>query len=100
MAMVHNCIAGSLEPLTCLGEEDTRFFLGARVYNTSGSNYFDFKKKIFYYSWWRHSSDLASYEQQDAHEFFISILDRIHDNLVEDQQNSNNNGTHYPVLNF
>ncbi|KAJ3704702.1 hypothetical protein LUZ61_008407 [Rhynchospora tenuis] len=45
----------------------------------------------FLYSWWRISSDLASYEQQDAHEFFISVLDRIHDNLVEDQQNSNNN---------
>lgn len=45
------------------------------------------------YSWWRLSSDLACYEQQDAHEFFISILDRIHDNLVEDQPISNHNGT-------
>ncbi|GFS41941.1 ubiquitin-specific protease 22 [Actinidia rufa] len=33
----------------------------------------------FLYSWWQHSEDLACYEQQDAHEFFISILDRIHE---------------------
>ncbi|KAJ3677250.1 hypothetical protein LUZ60_002974 [Juncus effusus] len=51
-----------------------------------------FSPAKFLYSWWRHSSDLASYEQQDAHEFFISILDRIHDNLVEDQHKSHNNG--------
>ncbi|XP_078151023.1 ubiquitin-specific protease 22 [Carex rostrata] len=51
-----------------------------------------FSPAKFLYSWWRLSSDLASYEQQDAHEFFISILDRIHDNLVEDQQISNHNG--------
>lgn len=30
-------------------------------------------------SWWQHSANLASYEQQDAHEFFISVLDRIHE---------------------
>ncbi|XP_047980267.1 ubiquitin C-terminal hydrolase 22 isoform X1 [Salvia hispanica] len=35
----------------------------------------------FLYSWWQHSENLASYEQQDAHEFFISMLDRIHDKL-------------------
>ncbi|KAL8504283.1 hypothetical protein ACS0TY_022862 [Phlomoides rotata] len=35
----------------------------------------------FLYSWWQHSEDLASYEQQDAHEFFISMLDRIHEKL-------------------
>ncbi|KAF8400478.1 hypothetical protein HHK36_013776 [Tetracentron sinense] len=33
----------------------------------------------FLYSWWQHSANLASYEQQDAHEFFISMLDRIHE---------------------
>ncbi|KAK8660848.1 hypothetical protein V6N13_051756 [Hibiscus sabdariffa] len=31
------------------------------------------------YSWWQHSSNLASYEEQDAHEFFISVLDGIHE---------------------
>ncbi|CAI9755595.1 unnamed protein product [Fraxinus pennsylvanica] len=35
----------------------------------------------FLYSWWQHSENLASYEQQDAHEFFISILDIIHQKL-------------------
>ncbi|KAI3985759.1 hypothetical protein MKX01_030673 [Papaver californicum] len=33
----------------------------------------------FLFSWWQHSANLASYEQQDAHEFFISMLDRIHE---------------------
>lgn len=33
----------------------------------------------FLYSWWQYSENLATYEQQDAHEFFISILDRIHE---------------------
>ncbi|XP_072974451.1 ubiquitin C-terminal hydrolase 22-like [Typha angustifolia] len=46
----------------------------------------------FLYSWWQHATNLASYEQQDAHEFFISILDRIHENIVEDRQRSQNAG--------
>ncbi|XP_015884271.3 ubiquitin C-terminal hydrolase 22 [Ziziphus jujuba] len=33
----------------------------------------------FLYSWWQHSANLASYEQQDAHEFFIAMLDGIHE---------------------
>uniref|UniRef100_A0A1D1ZJH4 ubiquitinyl hydrolase 1 n=1 Tax=Anthurium amnicola TaxID=1678845 RepID=A0A1D1ZJH4_9ARAE len=33
----------------------------------------------FLYSWWQHAANLATYEQQDAHEFFISMLDRIHE---------------------
>ncbi|XP_071692392.1 ubiquitin C-terminal hydrolase 22 isoform X1 [Rutidosis leptorrhynchoides] len=33
----------------------------------------------FLYSWWRLSENLACYEQQDAHEFFMSVLDRIHE---------------------
>lgn len=36
---------------------------------------------FFIFSWWQHSENLASYEQQDAHEFFISMLDRIHEKL-------------------
>ncbi|KAL7093437.1 hypothetical protein ACP275_11G040900 [Erythranthe tilingii] len=39
----------------------------------------------FLYSWWQHASDLASYQQQDAHEFFISILDGIHEKLQKDR---------------
>ncbi|KAG5591144.1 hypothetical protein H5410_041658 [Solanum commersonii] len=29
--------------------------------------------------WWQHSGNHATYEQQEAHEFFISMLDKIHD---------------------
>ncbi|CAH2073176.1 unnamed protein product [Thlaspi arvense] len=32
------------------------------------------------HSWWQHSTHLATYEQQDSHEFFISLLDCIHEN--------------------
>lgn len=34
----------------------------------------------FLYRWWQHSPTLAGYKQQDAHEFFISVLDKIHEN--------------------
>ncbi|XP_068652728.1 ubiquitin C-terminal hydrolase 22 isoform X2 [Aristolochia californica] len=44
----------------------------------------------FLYSWWQHSANLATYEQQDAHEFFISMLDRIHEK--EELSNSQNKG--------
>ncbi|KAI0519390.1 hypothetical protein KFK09_006836 [Dendrobium nobile] len=30
-------------------------------------------------SWWKHSSNLSGYEQEGAHEFFISVLDKKHD---------------------
>ncbi|KAK9130590.1 hypothetical protein Sjap_011077 [Stephania japonica] len=46
----------------------------------------------FLYSWWQHAANLASYEQQDAHEFFISMLDGIHENVERDQGNSQNQG--------
>ncbi|KAF8393137.1 hypothetical protein HHK36_021378 [Tetracentron sinense] len=39
----------------------------------------------FLYSWWQHAANLASYEQQDAHEFFISMLDGIHEKVEKDQ---------------
>ncbi|KAK6782290.1 hypothetical protein RDI58_020086 [Solanum bulbocastanum] len=29
--------------------------------------------------WWQYSENHATYEQQDAHEFFISMLNKIHD---------------------
>lgn len=46
----------------------------------------------FLYSWWQHSENLASYEQQDAHEFFISMLDRIHEKLGKDNIANKGNG--------
>ena len=46
-----------------------------------------------FFSWWQHASNLASYEQQDAHEFFISILDHIHENIKDDQHKSHAQGS-------
>ncbi|PIA45984.1 hypothetical protein AQUCO_01600327v1, partial [Aquilegia coerulea] len=46
----------------------------------------------FLYSWWQHSSNLASYEQQDAHEFFISVLDRIHEKEEGSRPQNKDNG--------
>lgn len=30
------------------------------------------------YSMWQHAQHLAGYDQQDAHEFFMGLLDGIH----------------------
>uniref|UniRef100_A0A2P2IUE6 ubiquitinyl hydrolase 1 n=1 Tax=Rhizophora mucronata TaxID=61149 RepID=A0A2P2IUE6_RHIMU len=46
----------------------------------------------FLYSWWQHSANLASYEQQDAHEFFISLLDGVHERDGEERNSSEENG--------
>lgn len=46
----------------------------------------------FLYSWWQHSADLASYEQQDAHEFFISLLDGIHEKEGKIKNRNRENG--------
>lgn len=44
----------------------------------------------FLYSWWQHAGNLASYEQQDAHEFFISMLDGIHEKVEKDVRKPHN----------
>ncbi|KAK9279779.1 hypothetical protein L1049_013461 [Liquidambar formosana] len=46
----------------------------------------------FLYSWWQHSADLATYEQQDAHEFFISMLDLIHEKEGKAKNPNKDNG--------
>ncbi|GAB2289169.1 hypothetical protein Dimus_023472 [Dionaea muscipula] len=40
----------------------------------------------FLFSWWQHASDFATYQQQDAHECFISILDGIHATLEKNHR--------------
>ncbi|KAK6236137.1 Peptidase C19 [Theobroma cacao] len=47
----------------------------------------------FLYSWWQHAANLASYEQQDAHEFFISMLDGIHEKVEKDKRKSQSPGS-------
>ncbi|KAL2534849.1 Ubiquitin carboxyl-terminal hydrolase 22 [Abeliophyllum distichum] len=47
----------------------------------------------FLYSWWQHASNLASYEQQDAHEFFISMLDGIHEKMQKDKRKPHSQGS-------
>ncbi|KAJ6862127.1 LOW QUALITY PROTEIN: hypothetical protein NC652_039082 [Populus alba x Populus x berolinensis] len=42
--------------------------------------------------WWQHSANLASYEQQDAHEFFISVLDGIHEREGKERNSNKDNG--------
>ncbi|KAL4181936.1 hypothetical protein AMTRI_Chr12g239890 [Amborella trichopoda] len=46
----------------------------------------------FLYSWWQHAANLASYEQQDAHEFFMSMLDGIHEREERDQRGPRTEG--------
>ncbi|KAI3801800.1 hypothetical protein L1987_29916 [Smallanthus sonchifolius] len=47
----------------------------------------------FLYSWWQHAGNLASYEQQDAHEFFISMLDGIHEKVDKDERKLHSQGS-------
>ncbi|KAL2622195.1 hypothetical protein R1flu_002400 [Riccia fluitans] len=47
----------------------------------------------FLYSWWRHAANLAGYEQQDAHEFFISTVDGIHANSGTESPRDRNSET-------
>ncbi|KAG6410443.1 hypothetical protein SASPL_128503 [Salvia splendens] len=49
----------------------------------------------FLHSWWQHASNLASYEQQDAHEFLISMLDTIHEKMQKDVRKPHSQG--FPV---
>ncbi|KAI4314953.1 hypothetical protein L6164_027809 [Bauhinia variegata] len=46
----------------------------------------------FLYSWWQHAANLASYEQQDAHEFFISMLAGIHEKVGKDRRKPHSQG--------
>lgn len=47
---------------------------------------------LLYFSWWQHAANLASYEQQDAHEFFISMLDGIHEKVEKDRRKPHSEG--------
>ncbi|XP_043719835.1 ubiquitin C-terminal hydrolase 22-like [Telopea speciosissima] len=47
----------------------------------------------FLYSWWQYAANLASYEQQDAHEFFISMLDGIHEKVEKGQRKPQSQGS-------
>ncbi|KAK7388603.1 hypothetical protein VNO78_23425 [Psophocarpus tetragonolobus] len=46
----------------------------------------------FLYSWWQHAANLATYEQQDAHEFFISMLDGIHEKVEKGRRKPHGEG--------
>nr|XP_043607789.1 ubiquitin C-terminal hydrolase 22 [Erigeron canadensis] len=52
----------------------------------------------FLYSWWRLSENLACYEQQDAHEFFMSMLDRIHEKEGKTKNTNKDNGECHCVV--
>ncbi|KAH7574364.1 hypothetical protein JRO89_XS03G0286900 [Xanthoceras sorbifolium] len=58
----------------------------------------------FLYSWWQHAANLASYDQQDAHEFFISMLDGIHEKVEKDHQKPLNQAVslsaHVPAMHY
>ncbi|GAV80074.1 UCH domain-containing protein/zf-UBP domain-containing protein [Cephalotus follicularis] len=67
------CKKGSSDKLCLLCNIDAIF---SAVFSGDRSPY---SPAQFLYSWWQHSANLACYEEQDAHEFFISLLDRIHE---------------------
>ncbi|KAA8535174.1 hypothetical protein F0562_030177 [Nyssa sinensis] len=70
--------------LACdLDEMFSKVFSGART---------PYSPAKFLYSWWQHAANLASYEQQDAHEFFISTLDGIHEKVEKDKRKPQSQG--------
>eukprot|EP00897_Mesotaenium_endlicherianum_P000286 jgi/Mesen1/10258/ME000778S09605 len=69
----NTCFMNSAEPRLCLGCDMDDVFAAA----FSGERT-PYSPAQFLYSWWRHAENLAGYEQQDAHEFFISTIDGIH----------------------
>ncbi|CAA2961343.1 ubiquitin carboxyl-terminal hydrolase 22-like [Olea europaea subsp. europaea] len=80
--------SNSKNPLLCLAcDLDAMFsavFSGDRI---------PYSPAKFLYSWWQHASNLASYEQQDAHEFFISMLDGIHEKMQKDKRKPHRQGS-------
>ena len=48
---------------------------------------------LFCYSWWQHAANLASYEQQDAHDFFISMLNGIHEKMEKNGRKPHSQGS-------
>lgn len=62
-------------------------FLRIRENTNKASDYL-----LLFSSWWQHAGNLASYEQQDAHEFFISMLDGIHEKVDKDERKPHNQG--------
>lgn len=78
---------GNKNPRLCLACDMDAMF--SAVFSGNRSPYSPAK---FLYSWWQHAANLASYEQQDAHEFFISMLDRIHEKVEKDPRKSQSQG--------
>eukprot|EP00850_Spirogloea_muscicola_P026055 SM005350S18165 [mRNA] locus=s5350:48:865:- [translate_table: standard] len=73
--MCRDAAAGSSGGHLCLGcDMDTIF---AAAFSGSREPY---SPSHFLHSWWQHADNLAGYEQQDAHEFFISAIGGIHAN--------------------
>jgi len=71
----HICTFSS--PDQCIGCEISRIF--QENYNDDMS---PFSPHKLLHMIWTHAHHLAGYEQQDAHEFFIAVLDLLHRHLI------------------
>lgn len=45
-----------------------------------------FSPAEFLFQWWRYADSLAGYQQQDAHEFYLSLLEGLSGSLITPQQ--------------
>ncbi|CAG0886736.1 unnamed protein product [Cyprideis torosa] len=77
LAEQHHCLPGSTQS-KCLICELTYVF---RQFYNGGKEPLSLNRLL--YLVWRNKQLLAAYEQQDAHEFFIAILDLIHKRFEE-----------------
>ncbi|KAJ3255787.1 hypothetical protein HK103_006045 [Boothiomyces macroporosus] len=72
------------EASTCMACQLDKLF--SQFYATDTT---PFTPHAFLYAMWMSQKHLAGYSQQDAHEFFISILDEIHNNCSGTLDSSN-----------
>ncbi|OVA04237.1 Ubiquitin carboxyl-terminal hydrolases family 2 [Macleaya cordata] len=82
---LHNVNTNRNNPRLCLACDMDSMF--SAVFSGDRTPYSPAK---FLYSWWQYAANLASYEQQDAHEFFISMLDGIHEKAEKVQRKPQN----------
>ncbi|KAH7387020.1 hypothetical protein KP509_16G000600 [Ceratopteris richardii] len=61
---------------SCLGCEMHKIYSAA-----FSGDHSPYSPAQFLYSWWQHAVNLAGYKQQDAHEFFIALVNGFHSSL-------------------
>lgn len=71
-------------PSCCSGDTCLACAMDALFTEMNDSQITPFSPANVMLSWWSLADDLAGYRQQDAHEFYLSLLSGLHDLLIEE----------------